>query len=278
MERETIQENSCLKRHTVLRNAFLAGLVLVSGCATHPITGRDQIVGLSAVQTAYANVGFALSTGAQGVTAWPLCIQECGGTDDQAKFRGRVEIIGAHLETSARAVSPDLFGRIENFRIELNDGLGIGTGSSAGGRIALGSGLAALEPTDTVLAFLIAREMGHVIARHAEENSGAAILFSALGLLIPGVNIIARFAASTLGSGMLKKSWETEQQREADEIAVALLERNGLSARSVALALEYGVKRSRLPDDEWGAQYQGSMQRVALIAASPPRYAEFDER
>ncbi len=67
----------------------------------------------------------------------------------------------------------------------------------------------------------------------------------------------------------------TEQEREADEIAVALIERNGLAARSIALALEDGVKCALLPDDEWGARYRDSTQRVGLIAASPPRYAEF---
>jgi hypothetical protein len=118
--------------------------------------------------------------------------------------------------------------------------------------------------------------MAHVIARHAEENSGASMVFSALGMLLPGINVIVRFVTSTLGSGALKGSWAMQQQREADEIAIALLERAGLSAFSVARALESGVKRARLPDDEWGARYFESTQRVALIAASPPRYAAFD--
>ena len=253
--------------------ALLSGLALLSGCATHPLTGRDQILALPAVQVAHAELGFALFTGAQSLAAVQSCEQDCGSAEDLARFAGRVETIGTQLEASARDMSPELFGRIDRFQIEVDAALGVGTGSSAGGRIALGSGLAVLEPADTVIAFLIAREMAHVIARHAEENSGASIVFSALGMLLPGINVIVRFVASALGSGALKSSWATQQQREADEIALALLARTGLPAPDVALGLETGVKRARLPDDEWGARYVESTQRVALIAASPPRYA-----
>ena len=195
-------------------------------------------------------------------------IWELGGDADKI-----YDTATARLEVIAREMAPDLFERIGKFRIEVNDALGAGTGSSASGRIVLGSGLARLEPDDSVIAFLVAREMAHVIARHAEEDSGASIVLSALGMLLPGFNIVARFVATTLGSRALTSSWAVQQQREADEIAVALLERSGLPARSVALGLENGIKRARLPDDEWGARYLESARRVAAIAASPPRYA-----
>ena len=75
----------------------------------------------------------------------------------------------------------------------------------------------------------------------------------------------------------LTGSWAAQQQREADEIAIALLDRTGLSVRSVALGLEGGINRARLPEGEWGARYLESAQRVAAIAASPPRYAVIGE-
>jgi len=252
--------------------ALVSGLFLLCGCATHPITGRDQILALPAVQVAYADVGFALSTGALLVASLPPCGQDCGG-ESLEHFAGRVRMIGTQLETSARGVSPELFGRIDRFQIEVNRTLGAGTASSPGGRIALGSDLAALKPTDTVIAFLIAREMAHVIARHGEENSGAAIVTSVLGMLLPGISTIARFVATTLASSALKSSWATRQRQEADEIALAILERSGRSVFSVALDLESGVKQSHLPDGEWSVRFGESTQRIALIAAVPPRYA-----
>ena len=252
--------------------ALLLNLALLTGCSTHPITGRNQILALPGVQGAYADLDFAASAVIQRIVALPSCEQDCSSAEELARFAGQVNTIGTPLEASAREISPNLFERIDRFQIEVNGNLGVGTKSSAGGRIALGAGLAGLEPTDTVIAFLIAREMAHVIARHAEEDSGAAIVFSALGLLLPGINVVVRLVATTLGSGALKGSWATQQQREADEIAVVLLERTGLSAPSIALALKSGVKRARLPDNEWGVCYLDSTRRVALIAASlkPP--------
>jgi len=255
-------------------SGLLVALALLPGCSTHPITGRDQIIALPAVQAAHADLGYAFAAGVQRIVAPPACEQDCGGKiQTLASFTSRAEAIGARLEASARDLAPDLFGRIERFQIEVDDGIGVATGSSAGGRVVLGAGLVGLEPADSVIAFLIAREMAHVIARHAEENSGSSIVFSALGMLLPGINFIARFIASSLGSSALTGSWAAQQQREADEIAITLLDRTGLSVRSVALGLEGGINRARLPEDEWGARYLGSAQRVAAIAASPARYA-----
>lgn len=249
--------------------ALLLALALLPACSTHPVTGREQILALPAVQAAYAEAKFAAFTVAQSLVSAPACAQDCQRVDDPARFARRIERIGAQLEPAARALSPDLEGRIGGFRIEVSDALGVGTAASAGGRIALGSGLAALEPTDAVLAFLVAREMAHVIARHGEENSGASLLFSALGAFLPGVNVVLRFAATTLGSNALVNSWAQQQQREADRIAVALLWRIGLPVIEVADSLEIGVLHARLPDSDWGARYLDSLQHVAWMAALP---------
>ena len=253
---------------------LLAALALLAGCSTNPLTGRDQILALPVVQAAHADVSFALSSGAAYEA--PACEPDCGSARDAADFSGRVAAIAAKLELAARDMAPDLFERIEKFRIEVNDGPGVSTGSSAGGRIVLGTALARLAPSDAVIGFLVAREMAHVIARHAEENSGASIVFSALGMLLPGVNFIARFVAARLGSGVVTGSWAAQQQREADEIAISLLEHSGLPARIVALELKSGINRARLPVDEWGARYLASAQRAEAIAAFPARYAEID--
>lgn len=256
---------------------LLTGLALVCGCSTHPLTGRDQILALPAVQIAYAEVGFAIATGARLLAAPSPCERDCDAPESPARFTGRVETIGTQLETSARSMSPELFGRIERFQIEVSESLGVGTSSSAGGRIALGAELVMLEPSDAVIAFMLAREMAHVIARHAEENSGAVIVTSALGMLLPGIGAVARFVACTLASNALKGSWATQQRQEADEISVALLARSGHPVFSVARDLESVTKHARLPDNEWGARLIESAGRVALMAAARPRYAVLAE-
>jgi len=256
---------------------FIAGIALLSGCATNSITGRQQILAIPSVQAAYADARFALTAGVQQVASVLPCAQDCAGGEGIAKFSRRVMDIGAKLEAAARKDFPEAIERIGQFQIEVSDSRGMDTRSSAGGRIVLDAGLARLDPTDTVLGFLIAREMAHVIAQHAEEDSGASLVLSALGtLLLPGFNLIIRYAVTTVASSALKGSWAADQLREADEIAVALLERTGVSAPYIALDLENGVKRVLLPDDDWGMRYLESTQRVVEMAvngALPPSYS-----
>lgn len=292
---DAVQSVTLLKPRLPLVRTLISclGLALLSGCSVHPVTGREQMLALSAVHTVHADLGFALTAGAQRAAAASACEPNCDTADDLQKLISRLEPIGAQLTIAARSLSPDLFERIDKFEIEVDPGAGIYTGSSARGRIVLGAGLAklapdepasdghvmpgsqlgGLQPARILLAFLIAREMAHVIARHAEENSGASIAISALGMLLPGINLVARFVATTVSAGALKNSWAPQQQREANDIAVALLERCGVSAIQIALALESGVNGARIPAGEWGTRYLESMQRVAEIAASPLRYS-----
>jgi predicted Zn-dependent protease len=244
----------------------------LGGCSTNPVTGREQIVAVPAVQ-AHADIGYTLSSKAQRFSAPDACDHAC--RRQLRTFEAQVERLGAQLEAAARNMSPELFARIPSFDIGVDSTLGTATGSSAGGRIVLGSGIAQLEPADDVTAFLLAREMGHVIARHDEEDSGARIVFSAVTALLP-VTLIARFIASALGSNALMQTWAEQQRREADEIALALLVRTGRSVASVAKSLASGLKKERLPEGDWAVRYHESANRVGLVARSAPQLADFD--
>ena len=255
------------------KSASVLALALLCGCSTNPVTGRDQIVELPAVQ-AHADIGFALSSGAQRLSESEPCDAACRQQD--LNFDAQVKRLGAGLEAAVRSMSPDLFERIGSFQIEIDPELGTSTGSSAGGRIVLGGGIARLEPADDVTAFLMAREMAHVIARHDEEDSGARMIFSALSALMP-YTLIVRLLASTVGSSALTGSWAEQQRREADEIAITLLVRTGRSVAGVGKSLATGLKRDRLPEGEWTARYIESAERVAAAAESAPKYADFED-
>ncbi len=263
----------------------LIGLLLVGGCATNPVTGRSQFIGLPGLQTAYANFEFALGSGRNEAPA--PCAGTSGGEAarasgnnqpcvqdaEAARFSQQVERVGSELDLAARDFAPDVFKRIDAFQIGVSTEASPGTASSASGRIVLSPELATLDPTDDVVAFLIAREMGHVIARHAEENSGVRLLFSALSTLVPGASAIARLVASTTGSGALTSGWAEQQTREADEIALSLLERTHRSLRVVALNLRIGLTRERLPAGKWTELFNESSERVALLAEKAPAKA-----
>lgn len=259
--------------HNLARALFL---VLLAGCSTNPVTGRDQIVAVPAAQ-AHADLGFALSSGARRISVEKPCVQPCRDEDLLARFTLQVALISAELENAARSLSPEAMNRIESFQVSVEPTLGVASGSSASGRIALGSAIAQFEPAEDVIAFLVAREMAHVIARHDEEDSGARIFSSALTTFIPGFSLVVKFLASALGGGALMGSWAADQRREADEIALALLERTGRTATAVAQSLASGLKQDKLPDGQWATRYAESVARIALLAELPPRYADFGD-
>ena len=247
--------------------------LMLAGCSTNPVTGRDQIVDLPAVQ-AHAQIGYVFSSGAQRIAATEACDPACQAQDKH--FEAQVKRLGAQLEVAARNMSPHLYERMSSFRIEVVPDFGTATGSSASGQVVLGGSIARLEPADDVTAFLIAREMAHVIARHDEEDSGVRIFLSAISTLLP-FTMIARFIASAVGSGALTGGWAEQQRREADEIAIALLVRSGRSVASVAKSLASGYKKDRLPEDEWATRFAESAGRVATVASSAPLYANFED-
>lgn len=260
----------------------VAGIAVFTGCAVNPSTGRNQLIASSAVQIAHADMGFSLAAAVHGLAPASPCARTnrseplasttfspCPGAETTARFAHQVERIGEELATVARSLAPELFTRISAFQITVETDVEAGTASSAGGRIALAADLAALDPTDDVVAFLIAREMGHVIARHGEEDAGARMAFSALTAMVPIGGLIVKFAASGLGSQALKATWAERQRHEADELALALLDRCQRSPAIIALNLRVGLRRERLPEGEWGANFEQSINRVDAIALAP---------
>ena len=261
------------------RLLFLAGLAVLSGCAVNPNTGRNQLMALPAAQSAHANIAYAISSPG-GATTVPLCAtvlpsppittsttapSACLSPAQRERFARQVQRIGGELTEAAHALAPTLVARFEAFSIAVDPEIATGTVSNAGGRIALSSDLAAMDPTDDVVAFLIAREMGHVIARHGEENAGVRMAASAIATLVP-IGAVLRLAASFLGSQIVTTNWAEPQRREADELALGLLDLCDRSPGVIALNLRAGLNRSRLPAGEWSTSFFQSIDRVIAIS------------
>lgn len=269
------------RQKTALGLLCLSALALTGGCAVNSSTGRSQLIALPAAQVAHADIGFAIAAATDGLAPSSSCgtdprlqaatsvLSGCPNEENRARFAHQVKRLGEGLARDAREFAPDLFTRISMLDIAVETGMGAGTASSAGGRIVLGADLAALDPTDDVVAFLIAREIGHVIARHGEEDSGARMTFSAITALVPIGGLIVKLATSYLASQALMASWADGQRREADELALALLERGGRSPAMLALNLQVGFRRELLQQSQWSTHIGESIARVAALAAAP---------
>lgn len=204
-------------------------------------------------------------------------------------FRRQVEQLGGRLTVAAAQLADDL--RLDGPRSEVtvSDKDDIGTLSTASGRVIVFVGLHDLALSDPALAFLIAREMGHVLSGHHEANSSTSIAVSlAIAVLFPLAGVLQGIettytattlagsltstAASFAGSRILQEQYREEQRREADVLALRILARAGWSPQEVADALQ--VAEVRLVGDGWMAELRSSRQWLARITAKPSTQVE----
>jgi Zn-dependent protease with chaperone function len=190
------------------------------------------------------------------------------GTPPLTPFATQVQRVAGLLQRGARRLYPDL---AENgFDIYVAAGDEPGSVSSTSGRIALNNALAVSRPYDDWLAFVIAREMGHVIARHHEENSSVSIAISvAMNILLPGSGLL-KSAVSTIGSEVAVSSKRDEQARQADAIAINLLQAAGFSLHEVALSLT--IAPAALDDGTWSQGFRRSSDNL-ITAARGSKFA-----
>ena len=273
-------------------------LMFVTACATSP-EGRTQLAapkplqGFSAVYSEF-DMQMQLVTAADA----PAC-QEAKCVADRA-FDQRILMLGRRLTDSAFRQHADLYLRIPRFEFVVADKTDPGATSSAGGTVVIYRGLQSLNLDDAVLAFVLAREMSHVIAGHHDENVTASVLVAvAAQILFPALNIgglfasgaasaaassaasttvgstLATSAASFLGSRALRASYRPQQEREAEVMAMKLLADAGWAGLEVSEKME--SQRSSLAEDTaWTKGFRESTLRIANMMQGPhlPEFRE----
>jgi Zn-dependent protease with chaperone function len=181
------------------------------------------------------------------------------------RFTLQVQRIADVLQKGAQSLYPDLAERVpglvdSRFDVYIVDSDEPGSVSSANGRIALNAALGVRQPYDDWMAFVIAREMGHVIARHHEENSSASIVTSVImNILIPGSSLM-KSIMSAGGSGIAAKSKRDAQAFEADVIAFDLLQAAGYRLRDIYLTLL--LEPVSLDDGVWSKSFSASSDHL----------------
>ncbi len=196
-------------------------------------------------------------------------------------FDQRVQRLGARLAESAYAAYPELKQRIGKFEFVVAEKAEPGTASNSSGTVVIFRGVQKLHLDEEAVAFLIAREMGHAISRHHDENSAASVLFSVVAqVLFPVANLVrgsvaliqtasaattaTAAAASFIGSRVMIESNKPDQMREADAIALELLAKQGWNSHEVADALAAGKPIEG--DDIWSKDLRLSATRIGEYA------------
>lgn len=179
-------------------------------------------------------------------------------------FEQQVKRLGNRLSLAAYGIDPELKTRIPEFNFAVADKISAGSVSDAQGTIVIYRGVRGPRLDEIALAFIIAREMGHVMARHHDERSAATILASLIAqIVLPVVNLargtalLASSAASALGTQVMTAGSDPHRQQEALDIAIDLLSHQGWSTTEVADSIARYAQD--LGNDEWSLRVKNSL-------------------
>jgi predicted Zn-dependent protease len=256
-----------LKGDVIIKIAIAAACALLGACASTAPGGRSQLVAPTALSSVYSSIDMNL----QLATA-PDIATACKGTQckvDQG-FDRQVKRIGARLAESAYATHPDLKDRIPAFDFVVAEKSGMGTASDTNGTVVIYRAVRSPRLDESALAFLIAREMGHVIARHHDEKSAVAIVAAVLvHLLMPVTNLaggaafLAGAAASTAGAKAVSSDNDPRETEEATAIAMDLLLLQGWRPAEVGKALS--AYAATLADSAWRESIKQSLTSLDAV-------------
>lgn len=257
--------------------ARLPGLFVVAiqmcmaGCTTAPFGDRTRIIDVP-LAAAQSEIEFSITSGSRA----DLLCREGSACAPEAEGGGLrlfvldVERIARTLQKEALQRYPDLAWCTPQknggcFDVYIVEGDAPDSSSSANGRIALSVGLGRWRSHEGVLAFVIAREMGHVVARHHKERSSLSIVTSALlNILLPGSGLLKSLIST--GAGRLAAiSNRNVQATEADAIAFNLLQGAGYRLRDVSKNLR--AMPEAVDETTWARDFGRSSNRLVTAAS-----------
>ena len=187
-------------------------LTLLSGCATNPVTGKQDLVLMS--EQDEINLGKQAS---QEV------LQQYHIYND-IELQNYVQYVGSKV--AAKSHRPNL-----NYRFTVVDSPEVNAFALPGGYVYITRGLMAYLNSEAELAAVLGHEIGHVTARHAVRQQSAAQLTSlgaALGTaFIPGLNNVGGQQLTNMFGSALLSGYGREQELEADKLGAEYLGKAG---------------------------------------------------
>jgi predicted Zn-dependent protease len=189
--------------------AVLASALAVNGCATNPVTGKSDVVTMSAAQE--VDIGRKMH---------PQVLQQYGRYSDEA-LQAYVNDVGQRIAKVSHL--PNL-----QFTFTVLDSPDINAFALPGGYVYITRGIMAYLNSEAQLVAVLGHEVGHVTARHAvRQQSGATaagVGATVIGILT-GSGDLANVA--NMAGTALVRGYGRDMELEADAIGAEYLERMG---------------------------------------------------
>ncbi|MBB3191420.1 M48 family metallopeptidase [Halomonas cerina] len=242
-------------KHCLAVGALSVALV---ACTTSP-TGRSQLTLMSDEQLD--------QMGAQAFAQYQKELPTVGG----AAYR-YVQCVTEAIVTTLPPQAREGGWQVRVFQDESANAFAL-----PGGYVGVNTGLLAIAENQDQLAAVIGHEIGHVLARHANERAstqsatqiGLSVLSSTAGLEGPGGQQV--MAALGLGAKYgIMLPFSRRHESEADVIGLQLMAEAGFDPRaSVALWQNMGAAGGGQPP-EWMSTHPSHGQRIAGLQAEIP--------
>jgi predicted Zn-dependent protease len=257
-----------LKPENCLIAGLFLSLLLFSGCATVPETGRSALRLMPEAQLeSMASASFAQMR------------QELPVSNNPEYIR-RVRDVGYRI---AHAVRNELPNTQWDFVVFDDDS--INAFAMPGGYVGVHAGMFKIAETDDELAVVMGHEVAHVVAKHGNERVSQQLLISGAGLaLMLGTHkmdrvdrdlIMAAFGAgSTIGFLL---PYSRHHEAEADELGLFYMARAGYDPRAAISFWQKMSAESRGGVPEFLSTHPSGTTRIRLLESLMPRaVAEYE--
>jgi predicted Zn-dependent protease len=246
------------KRFLIL---LLSGLVFLAGCTTAPMTGRRQIMLVSEQEE-----------NALGLKAFQEVLKKEKPSTD-AKLNAMVSRIGSRI--SAVANKPDYNWE---FKV-IQDDKTANAFCLPGGKVAVYTGILQYTKTEAGLAFVIAHEVAHAIARHGGERMSQQLLVQlgqqGLNIAIADKSPVAVEAFNT-GYGVASQvgvilPFSRHQETEADQIGMVLMAKAGYDPHAARRSLKKCWHAQKAIPPAFLSTHPADEQRIRKIREFMPQ-------
>jgi len=247
-----------------------AAIPVISGCAVHPVTGEQVLVGMSEADE--INIDRRHS---------PHQFSRDYGSTQDAALNNYTSGIGSSLSSRSHRTQVPYSFRVVNANY-------INAYAFPGGSIAATRGIMLEMENEAELAALMGHEIGHVNARHSAQRAGQGLvaqiaLTTAViaagasdrgGSYAPLIGIVG-----TIGASALLASYSRENEREADSLGMEYMTRAGYSPNGMVGLMGVLVRQSKAKPgllDTMFASHPMSTERLEdMKTDASGRYAKF---
>jgi len=244
---------------------------LLAGCATVPVTGRQQ---LSLVSS-----GEMQKMAAQEYRSFLAENPPVTGTADSRL----VEEVGTRIQASVEHYmkKKDLYGQIKDYKWQFNlvDSKEVNAWCMPGGRVVVYTGLLPITQDDTGLAVVMGHEIAHAIAEHGRERMSQALLQQMGGVALavalhdkPAQTQALWLAAYGVGSTVgVVLPYSRLQESEADEIGLMFMAKAGYDPREAVELWKRMAASKKGSPPQFLSTHPADQTRIEQLQAMMPK-------